>query len=229
MVQVDPAGAKLYWADQASGKIQRSNLDGTGVQDVLAGLEDPSGVAIDPTAGKLYWCEDGDDNVSTPDDLIRRSDLDGSSPETLVTGLLNPQAIRLDPDGGKMYWGGFYCPGIQRANTNGTEVETIVPSVDGRICLDLDADMLYWTNYWDGEIGRSSLDGSGPTIILDGLTYPKAIGVVPEPASLALLAISGLVLLRRRTTEKTSPPAATAASRLLSSARSCPSQLRWRC
>ena len=66
---------KMYWTDVATEKIQRSNLDGSGVEDlVTTGLEESTvGIALDVAGGKMYWTDGG----ST--DKIQRSNLDGSS------------------------------------------------------------------------------------------------------------------------------------------------------
>ena len=42
------------------GKIQRANLDGTGVEDLVAsGLVTPQGLALDVPGGKMYWVDSG--------------------------------------------------------------------------------------------------------------------------------------------------------------------------
>ena len=44
---------QMYWTDSGTDKIQRANLDGTDVQDLVAtGLENPSGIMLDVTGGK---------------------------------------------------------------------------------------------------------------------------------------------------------------------------------
>ena len=45
---IDPAGGKLYWANNSFRKIQRANLDGTGLEDVLSDVW-ASSVALDLT------------------------------------------------------------------------------------------------------------------------------------------------------------------------------------
>ena len=49
LVTPEDAGAsKIYWTDAGTGKIQRANLDGTSVEDlVTTGLSDPVGIALD--------------------------------------------------------------------------------------------------------------------------------------------------------------------------------------
>lgn len=49
-VAVDAGGGKVYWtvywAGTTEGKIQRANLDGTAVEDIVTGLDTPWGVAL---------------------------------------------------------------------------------------------------------------------------------------------------------------------------------------
>ncbi len=72
----------LYWTDADGDRIQRSRLDGSGVEDVVdSGLINPRGLAVDQAAGKLYWTDYGSDR-------IQRSNLDGSEVEDLSTVLV---------------------------------------------------------------------------------------------------------------------------------------------
>ena len=41
-IAVDPDEGKLYWTETESGKIQRANLDGSSVEDLVGGLNTPS-------------------------------------------------------------------------------------------------------------------------------------------------------------------------------------------
>ena len=46
---------KMYWTDLGIDKIQRVNLTGTGLEDlVTTGLISPGGIALDVAGGKLY-------------------------------------------------------------------------------------------------------------------------------------------------------------------------------
>ena len=61
---VTPPGAggvnRMYWTDVSTSKIQRSNLDGSGVEDlVTTGLVGPGGIALDVSGGKMYWTRMG--------------------------------------------------------------------------------------------------------------------------------------------------------------------------
>ena len=42
------AAGTMYWTDGEAGRIQRANLDDSGVGDLVTGLEGPSGLALDP-------------------------------------------------------------------------------------------------------------------------------------------------------------------------------------
>jgi hypothetical protein len=86
-----PANAadKVYWTADEPHKIQRANLDGSNVEDVIAaGVGNPHGVALDLSRGKIYWTDDATDK-------IQRANLDGSDIQDLVTtGLHTPYTGR---------------------------------------------------------------------------------------------------------------------------------------
>ena len=86
-----PAHAqKMYWTDSGTGKIQRSDLDGSNVEDLAPGLGSPQGIALDVTASRMYWTDIGTDT-------IQRASLDGSNVEVIVsTSPKSPRDIALD-------------------------------------------------------------------------------------------------------------------------------------
>ncbi len=86
---------RMYWTDAVAGKIQRANLDGSEVEDLVTGLSEPQGIALDVAGGKMYWAEVG--GVLK----IRRADLDGSGVEDPVESV-GPVGIALDVAGGKV-------------------------------------------------------------------------------------------------------------------------------
>ena len=85
----------------------------------------------------------------------------GSNIEDLVTGLDYPFGLALDVVGSKMYWTGSGNAGkIQRANLDGSNIETLIIGVDsGGLALDMAGGKIYWTEdgWW---IRRANLDGS---------------------------------------------------------------------
>ncbi len=89
-IALDLEYGKMYWTDQNTHKVQRANLDGTDVEDlVVTGLDRPYGIALDLVNGKMYWVDWGTDK-------IQRAYLDGTDLEDLVTsGLVQPLFIAL--------------------------------------------------------------------------------------------------------------------------------------
>ena len=167
---------KLYWTDFGTRKIQRSNLDGSGVEDlVTTGLDVPVGLALDVSGGKLYWTDFGTRK-------IQRSNLDGSGVEDLVTtGLDVPVGLALDVSGGKLYWTDAGTQKIQRSNLDGSGVEDLVTtglvSPDG-LALDVSGGKLYWIDAGTDKIQRSNLDGSGvEDLVTTGLDVPVRLAL----------------------------------------------------
>jgi DNA-binding beta-propeller fold protein YncE len=75
---LDVANGKMYWTDSAIDKIQRANLDGSGVEDLISrGLSHPGDIALDVAGGKMYWTDAGSAKV-------QRANLDGSGVEDLI-------------------------------------------------------------------------------------------------------------------------------------------------
>ncbi len=195
VVPLQDAG-KMYWTAPATTKhrpkIQRANLDGTQVEDLvtlITGIDVPLGLALDLGAGKMYW---------TNYDKIQRANLDGSEVEDLITtGLEHPFDIALDPGGGKMYWTdrGSISGGrkIQRANLDGTQVEDLVtwtgfnPIVHSPtgLALDLDRGKMYWLDDGFGggrhNIQRANLDGTQVEDLTrgEGLITPTFLALDP--------------------------------------------------
>ena len=169
------AGNLMYWVDWGTNKIQRANLNGTNVQDLVTGLRDPEGIALDVAGGKMYWTDNGTNK-------IQRSNLDGSHIEDLVTsGLTYPEDIALDVAGGKIYWTDAGTEKIQRANLNGTNVQDLITTglndPEG-IALDLAGGKMYWTEYTSNKIRRANLDGSNiEDLITTGLRRPDPIAL----------------------------------------------------
>ena len=167
---------KLYWTDWGTDKIQRSNLDGSGVEDlVTTGLVSPVGLALDVSGGKLYWT----DGVT---EKIQRSNLDGSGIEDLVTtGLDFPVGLALDVSGGKLYWTDVGTDKIQRSNLDGSGIEDLVTTgLENPVglALDVSGGKLYWTDWATAKIQRSNLDGSGiEDLVTTGLDFPVGLAL----------------------------------------------------
>ena len=90
---MDVPGGKMYWTDIGSSKIQRANLDGSEVENLVTtpAVFTPIGIALDVAVGHMYWTES-----TLADFMILRADLDGTNIELLVTHLVSPSGIALD-------------------------------------------------------------------------------------------------------------------------------------
>jgi sugar lactone lactonase YvrE len=169
------AQSKLYWTShQGLPSIQRANLNGTGVEDLVTGLGIPLGIALDIAAGKMYWGDSGPDK-------IQRANLDGTGVEDLVTaGLEDPIGIALDIAAGKMYWTDAITQKIQRANLDGTSVEDLVTAGLDRpagIALDVAAGKMYWTDFGTAKVQRANLDGTSVEDLVTGLSVPEGLAL----------------------------------------------------
>ena len=177
---LDVARGKMYWADWGTGgdlgtaKIQRVNLDGSNVEDVVIGLDKPFGLALDVAGGKVYWTD-------TFAAKIQRANLDGSNIETLALVTASPWGLALDVAGRKMYWTGGGK--IQRTNLDGSNIETLVTTeqdevgISRYLALDVAEGKMYWTGSrgirgrteWPAGISRANLDGSNVETLVTGL------------------------------------------------------------
>ena len=175
--QPSPGGAsKLYWTDWGTDKIQRANLDGSGIEDLVSGggLDGPDGLTLDMAGGKMYWTDAGTNK-------IQRADLNGSNVEDLVTGLGIPYGLALDASGGKMYWTNRQTNKIQRADLSGGNVEDLITSgltFPGGLALDVSGGKMYWTNPGANKIQRANLNGSGvEDLVTSGVSSPTGIAL----------------------------------------------------
>ncbi|MEE9294352.1 MAG: DUF5050 domain-containing protein [Phycisphaerae bacterium] len=90
-IALDVDAGKMYWTDIGTSKIQRANLDGSVVDDlVTTAVIAPVRLALDLPGGKIYWTE-----ASAADFMISRANLDGTNVEFLVAGLTSPSGIAL--------------------------------------------------------------------------------------------------------------------------------------
>ena len=188
-IALDLAAGKMYWTDWSgdSGKIQRSDLDGSDSETLVMGLNRPGEIALDVAAGKMYYTDATYSVVRFLESFfigrVMRADLDGSDAETILSTTLSTmefvegipfwdilppyQDIALDLGEGKVYWAGG--SGIGRADLDGSNIETILPGRFGMrgpesIALDTFAGKMYWTEWGEEDptygIHRADLDGS---------------------------------------------------------------------
>src|SRR5690625_417588 len=87
---LDPETGRIYWTERSSGKIRRADPDGSEVEDVLVGLNNPGSIALDTANERIFWTED---DAGTA--VIRQAKLDGSDVEDVFTGLTSAGGLRV--------------------------------------------------------------------------------------------------------------------------------------
>ncbi|KAA3597871.1 MAG: T9SS C-terminal target domain-containing protein [Calditrichaeota bacterium] len=170
---------KMYWSDTIDHKIQRANLDGSSVEDLVSipGNSDIYGIALDINNSKMYWADYGEDK-------IQRANLDGSNVEDLITVFdsifnFDPLGIALDLTNSKIYWVNNGDK-IMRANLDGSNAEDIVTGLSSGVVdinLDIINSKIYWNDGGTGKIQKANLDGSNVEDVVTGInsTYFMAL------------------------------------------------------
>ena len=166
-IAVDATGSKLYWTN-ARGRIQRANLNGSGIQNVVQDLSGPTDIIV--SNGFIYWTEGGNS--------IRRVNMSGQKIVQDIAANLGTVG-GLAVGGGKVYWTeqtGKRGGTINSANADGTgaTVLTSVLATPMGIAVDTVGSKLYWTNA-RGRVQRANLNGSGITNVVEGLGSPGDI------------------------------------------------------
>jgi hypothetical protein len=119
-IDLDLDAGQMYWVDASTSKLRRAQLDGTSVQDVLTGLNNPRDVKIDVEQGMVYWAE-----LSAG---IWRADLNGTNVEHLVFQGQNNLFLffALDRLERKLYWKAYV--GLVRTDLDGANLEVVIPN-----------------------------------------------------------------------------------------------------
>jgi hypothetical protein len=102
--------------------------------------------------------------------IIRINPADAATESILLAKIQYPHQITVDAQGGKMYWttaGLWSGDTIQRANLDGSDIETLIETTVRAIALDPSEGWLYWATY--NSIERISVDGTQREVILDSV------------------------------------------------------------
>lgn len=154
---------KIYWTETTSRLVRRSNIDGSEIETLIAGLNWPTGIVIDTSTETMYFASG---------DGIFRANLDGREMVRLVQQVGMPQGLAIDSQSGSIYWAEFQSStpfsGILRANLDGTNVEGLIEIDSGSTGLAIDTmhGKMYWSISY-GNIYRANLDGTDVEVIVD--------------------------------------------------------------
>lgn len=92
-IELDLQARKMYWTALGSNKIQRADLDGANVEDLITGgFGTFVGLGLDPAVGKMYYSDSGPEGSQ-----LRRANLDGTGIENIVSsGIGSCYGLTLD-------------------------------------------------------------------------------------------------------------------------------------
>lgn len=182
-VDYDTESEKIYWSDSVLDKIQRSNLDGSDVEDVISnGLDTTDGIAVDPIGRKLYWTDTGLDHIEV-------ANLDGSMRKVLVwQDLKNPRAIAVHHNAGYLFWTDWGAnPRIERSDMDGKNRRTIVRSVDRKhmgwpngLSIDYVTNRIIWVDAMREKIECADLNGDNRQVLVNDVPHPYGLTVSGE-------------------------------------------------
>jgi len=169
----------LYWSDLAAGKVQRSQLDGSAVEDIVTPVPPVERIHFDATDGILYWSDPANAAVLRSGELCGLASTAGIDEVAAVGGL---GGIAVDTVGGKVYMADG--PTIRRADLDGTGLEDLYDAAaensDVRgLALDATAGKLYWVETHDvfGRVRRSNLDGTGAESLVAQQSNPGDVAL----------------------------------------------------
>ena len=190
-IAIDTDASKVYWGNGHLKIFQRSNFDGSDIEDLT--IEErvlpfdakmkqwirPLNIALDLAAGKIYWTD-------AHGGKIQRANLDGSDAKALVTDTRMAYGLALDLSARQMYWTNTLTGKIRRASLKGGRVKDLVTGLryPSDIVLDRHSHKMYWVDIDEnteiGKIQRANLDGSNVTDVLTGLDLPFDIALDPN-------------------------------------------------
>ena len=180
---VDTADGKVYWSEQNSngGVIKRSNLNGTGVEQLVSLSFNPTDIAIDSITDKLYW-------VNPLQGTIQSANLNGKNLKTIIRRDDDIVDIAVDAEGGKLYWADQYS--IWRMSLDGTSVETPLSGwgtfeTRGIGGIAVANGKIYWIEHLSrlrarGNIHRANLNGTKVETLATPMGKPVGIAVDTE-------------------------------------------------
>ncbi len=168
---VEGLASQLIWTQWNS--IWYSELDGSGMQQLISGVQPAYDLRVDDVNGKLYW---GDTPYSPG--RIMRANLDGSQVETVYTSQPGSEVLNfaLDTANQQIYIAQPSLNTVSRVGTDGTGYTQLIysPNANG-MEIDPLAGHIYWTERFGNYIRRANLDGTGVQTIFATSWHPGAV------------------------------------------------------
>ncbi|KAL3854471.1 hypothetical protein ACJMK2_013739, partial [Sinanodonta woodiana] len=172
--------SRLYFTDVRTNKIYRIFINGTGQETLIShSVPMSEGIAVDWVALKLYWV---DAQLST----MFVSELNGTSRLKLFEGQImkRPRAVVLNPFTGYTYWTDWgvesYIGRMGMDGSNATKLITKKLGWPNGLTIDYETDRLWWADAHLDFIEFASADGTGRSIVRQGIPHPFAITVFED-------------------------------------------------
>lgn len=193
-IDLDLANGKIYFTNYLQpGSICRVNLDGTGFESLV--VDDlPLALALDLTHGHMFW---------SAQSRIERWTLDGATGITATNNTPLVRALDVDEAGGKLYWvdNGYPDGRFMMANLDGSN-QTLIshsrPNYNG-VEYDPTHNVVYLSGEFSSRILRYDPARNSFDIVVEGVVQAQGLAFtpVPEPSTIALAIIAGVILLSR--------------------------------
>jgi hypothetical protein len=206
----DPDHQKLYWMESGSDNLysmRAANLDGSGYQTLLSGIQTQQAIAYRSADQMIYWGAGVGGGV-------QRTSIDGATTELAFPTLsVDLNRFFIDEAGGKLYQLDLDNRVINRFNLDGTQYEEVLgtnpPSHEEprSMAFDLAAGQLYWTEYTG--VHRANLDGSNDQLLFDPAfdTYNAGLAVDPATGQLYISSVQPAATIYRVNLDGTNPQA----------------------
>ena len=188
-VAMDPAGGKVYWANE-TGSIMFANLSGGGggvLNTTGANLDWPFGVALDLAHGRIYWANA---QATAGEPGISWANLNGTGGGNLNTAgatVEGPIGVTIDPAAGRIYWSNWSDDVISYASLNGSGGGDL-PTAGAAVthpeggAIDPSTGRLFFSDERGAAISFANLRGSGGGELSTGqatVNIPSGVAIDP--------------------------------------------------
>jgi hypothetical protein len=142
--RLDLCESKMYWKNSESNIINRANINGSGVEDVIITIHNIKSVAVDTKNKYIYW-------ISYTN--IYRSDFDGTNIKyigNVTNGVYELSYIALDTENEMIYWildSDWISMKIGRTHLETMDIDYSLSSVSTwpfSLTVDPSKNILYW-------------------------------------------------------------------------------------